>query len=61
MLTKYLIKYSYNDEPDRIAYEEVISAKSEAEARSLLIKYKGNGKWINILDVKKTELTFDNL
>ena len=52
MLKKYLIKYSYNDEPNRIAFEEVISAKNEAEARSLLIKHKGDGRWINILSVK---------
>ena len=57
MFTKYLIKYSYFDEPDRTAYFTIVNAKNESEARALLIKYKGGDKWINILDVKESEVS----
>ena len=60
MLTKYLIKYSYNDEINRPCYEEIIEAKNESEARSLLIKQKGDGKWINILNAKEINPTVNN-
>ena len=60
MFTKYLIKYSYYDEPNRTAYMTIVNAKNEAEARALLIKYKGGDKWLNILDVKESDVSFNN-
>ena len=57
MFTKYLIRYSYYDEPDRTAYFTIVNAINESEARALLVKYKGGDKWINILDVKESEVS----
>ena len=60
MFTKYLVKYSYFDEPNRSAYFTIVNAKNESEARALLIKYKGGDKRNNILDVKESEVSIKN-
>ena len=60
MFNKYSIKYCFNDEPTRTVYEEIVGAEDEAEARSFIVKFKGDGRWLHIISVKKIGTSFDD-